>query len=86
MHRGAAEDAALGVVQVEVCRVDGQERRDFVHQPLQHALELELCGDGLRGPQQPALLAQPLVVLLQELRDVDREADLARDGLRDGDV
>ena len=79
VDRRTAQHAALLVEQEAVGRVGVQELCDLVGEPLQHALELEVAGQHLRRAQERALLADPLAVLLEEARHVDREPELVRD-------
>ena len=81
MHRRAAEHFPLLVEQEAVDRLGLQQPGHLVHQPLEHRVELELAGHRLGGLQQRRLLAEPAFVLVQQPRRVQRQAELAGDGL-----
>ena len=81
VYRSAAEHAALGLDQETVHRLGVEQRGDLVDEPLQDRLQLELARHCLRGLEQRRLLPEPPLVLLKQVRRVQREADLARDRL-----
>ena len=83
---GAAEHPALGVEQVAVDRLGAQQLRDLVDEALQNGVQLELARHDLRRLEERALLAEAALVLLEQPRRVQCEADLARDRLRQRDV
>ena len=86
VHRRASEGAAIGVEQVAVGRVDGEELRDLVDQELEHRVELELAPERLGRPQEARLLLEPARVLLEQARRVQRQRRLAGHGLHDRHV
>ena len=83
---GAAERAAPGVEQVAVGGLDVQELRHLDDEPLEDGLDAKLARHHLRGVDERRLPSESLLVLLEQLRCVDREAHLARDSLRERDV
>ena len=61
----AAQSSALTVQQVTIGRLAVEESRDFVDEPPEHGLELQLAGDDLRRAQKRRLLLKPSVVLIE---------------------
>ena len=59
MHRGAAQNAALGVDEVAVGRVRVEQLGHLLDEPFEHRLDLELARHDLRGVQQRCLLVEP---------------------------
>ena len=86
MHGGAAQRSTLAVEQVAVGRLAPEQPGDLVDEPLENGLELELAGDDLCRAQERRLLQQTLPVLFEQPCRVDRERELARDRLDQGDL
>ena len=65
VHGGASQRPVLAVEQVAVGCLALEQAGDFVDEPLDHSLELELTGHDLRRAQKRRLLQQTLPVLVE---------------------
>ena len=77
---------AVGLEDPAVRRVGADERDDLFHEPVDDGLELEVARENLGCLDQRLLLAQALLVLAEEAGGVDRQAQLAGDGLGERDL
>ncbi len=82
----APKHRALGVVEVAIGGVGVEQLGHLDDEPLEHGLEPQLARDDLGGGEQCRLLLESLLVLLEELRRVKRDPDLAGHGLGQRDL
>ena len=82
----AAEEVAVGLEDPAVRGVGAGERHHLLDQTTDDGLEPEVAGQDLRRFDQRRLPAQPLLVLAQEARRVDGEAELPRHRLGERDL
>ena len=86
VHGCAAQRAPAGVVQVEIGRIETEQRGELVHESPEDRVELELRRHVLSRAEEALLKAELLLVLAQQPCDVQRDARLARDRLRNSNV
>ncbi len=85
-HGLAPQHRPALVVDPAVGRVRSEELDDLGDQALDDRRKAQVGGEHLSGLEERGLFLEAAFVLLQELRGMNREPDLARDRLGDGDV
>src|SRR5207245_2152795 len=82
----AGKEVALALERPALGGVGAEDAHDLVDEPLEDRIHLELSRKRLRRLEQRGLVAYAALVLVEERRGVQRDAELPGDGFDEGQL